>query len=616
MAEMEYIKYSDFVESLSTTENPDFTDKEVVSNETNGPRSVPANARALANEMSEGKIKVFGANGAGYFDIEKILNNFAGKFVPNVTNAVAGCFYLYNGIFYEARVDYTGDWDLTKFVKVDVGSKLVKKSHINLFDKTTVTANRYLANGVPSYIDGFFTSDWIKVKPGALLKVFSSFITALYDGNKTFVQNNTGIETIIPSGVEYIRVCNRNEFLDSMQVGYTISYDNYKSHNAEQVEDFIDARKVLNIPSIRRQSLINLTNAQYGKYLANDGSVNSSGPFVLTSPVSVKEGYFSSKNLFNYGLYDENRQLTRVVYSPNTVITSSEKYIRFSINTANLYRVQVNLGIGTPTLKTDDECYFDEKGSSTNSYESYDVAVGPSGCNFTTISAALAAITDASPKKRYRIIVAEGTYEDTFSTKDYVDIVGTNRYKCIVNYTNEDVEHYADYSTIFATSNSTLENLTITTTSAKYPVHSDGAFGRNYKLVIKDCTLVHNGFVGGPNGGTALGIGLNHGQHIEVINCRLKPFGTGGAACYCHNSNASRADYSAFRSLKLDGVIFDGGSYGLRLQSLGTDSSFAQKNECVIKNIVSSAAIKDIYYQPGSLDEWVIENFTDFVVEN
>ena len=48
-SEIEFISYTDFVEGLSTTENPGITDKAVVSNSTDGPRVVPANTSALSN---------------------------------------------------------------------------------------------------------------------------------------------------------------------------------------------------------------------------------------------------------------------------------------------------------------------------------------------------------------------------------------------------------------------------------------------------------------------------------------------------------------------------------------------------------------------------------------
>jgi len=53
--------------------------------------------------------------------------------------------------------------------------------------------------------------------------------------------------------------------------------------------------------------------------------------------------------------------------------------------------------------------------------------VCPSGCEFTSITAALAAITDASASKRYTILLYPGEYAETFDAKSYVTIKGLGR---------------------------------------------------------------------------------------------------------------------------------------------------------------------------------------------
>lgn len=51
--EIEYVNYKDFVAGLETTENPGVDDVTVVSNETDGPRAVPANTSALSNTATD-----------------------------------------------------------------------------------------------------------------------------------------------------------------------------------------------------------------------------------------------------------------------------------------------------------------------------------------------------------------------------------------------------------------------------------------------------------------------------------------------------------------------------------------------------------------------------------
>lgn len=55
--EQEFVTYKEFVEGLDPTENPTATDKQVVCNETNGPRVVPASESALTDVATEADLK-------------------------------------------------------------------------------------------------------------------------------------------------------------------------------------------------------------------------------------------------------------------------------------------------------------------------------------------------------------------------------------------------------------------------------------------------------------------------------------------------------------------------------------------------------------------------------
>lgn len=79
------------------------------------------------------------------------------------------------------------------------------------------------------------------------------------------------------------------------------------------------------------------------------------------------------------------------------------------------------------------------------------IIVAPSGCNYTTVQLALAAITDASASKKYLISVMPGTYSgSTVVMKPYVDVIGAGIDSTIMQ------------SNFFAASNSAVKNLTIT----------------------------------------------------------------------------------------------------------------------------------------------------------
>ena len=74
----------------------------------------------LATTKYKGFMALDDADGTGKMDVDTIFNNFAGKFVDNVTEAKAGKFYMHNGSLYKAKEDYTGVWDESKFVAKSV----------------------------------------------------------------------------------------------------------------------------------------------------------------------------------------------------------------------------------------------------------------------------------------------------------------------------------------------------------------------------------------------------------------------------------------------------------------------------------------------------------------
>lgn len=80
----------------------------------------------LSRAETDGYLAVDNAtNGTGKMNTSVIFNNFAGKFVPNSTNAVKGWLYAYDGVLYKAKEDYAGVWDSSKFEVYSVNKKLV-----------------------------------------------------------------------------------------------------------------------------------------------------------------------------------------------------------------------------------------------------------------------------------------------------------------------------------------------------------------------------------------------------------------------------------------------------------------------------------------------------------
>ena len=147
------------------------------------------------------------------------------------------------------------------------------------------------------------------------------------------------------------------------------------------------------------------------------------------------------------------------------------------------------------------------------------ITVGSSIADFSSVSAALASITDASADKPYEIFVFKGTYAETFRTKHYVDIIGEDKYQTIISHTGT-LATWNDTSSVFAESQSLLKNFTITATDSKYPLHIDMATGK-WTLTVEDLVLIHKGSLTDPaKSGTPVGIGLYPYQHLKIKKLR------------------------------------------------------------------------------------------------
>lgn len=108
--EMDFVPYKDFVESLGEASDFAATDKSVVSNSTNGPRSMP---QTTADKIVAQRT---------------LTGNVAPAFDPNSTTTVAGQPYMYNGLLYVAKESgYQGPWDASKFIRDNAMQSYLQK---------------------------------------------------------------------------------------------------------------------------------------------------------------------------------------------------------------------------------------------------------------------------------------------------------------------------------------------------------------------------------------------------------------------------------------------------------------------------------------------------------
>ncbi|MFA7158088.1 MAG: pectinesterase family protein [Kiritimatiellia bacterium] len=210
------------------------------------------------------------------------------------------------------------------------------------------------------------------------------------------------------------------------------------------------------------------------------------------------------------------------------------------------------------------------------------VAADGSG-DFTCITAAIASVKNATQSSPVDIIIRPGVYTETIRTRNWVNLVGEDRDKCVITYDSGAKSNIHLYHTIAATSHTRIKNLTLVGKTVKYVIHSDG--GREYLLEIENCTLRREY----PSEESrqykaAFGIGLHAGQHIVMSNCLVEA----DLPVFLHNWN----DQEVPCSMTIEKCALNGKENALFISLLGSK----QRDFCVVHDSVLAGAKASINY--------------------
>ena len=511
------------------------------------------------------------------------------------------------------------------------------KERINRFDTSTITAERYVNpdTGALVFSADYSTSDYIDVSDLTEedLTVIYSFSGAFYDSSKTYVSAIGGTKvgnvrtTVVPATAAYLRVCCENDNLNLMQVGPDVSESQYvpfsavKISNAILEQSQVKGLNELDLGHINRFNKESITAQRYIN--PDDGSLIFSADYFTSDYIDIDDLIGEELTMiysFDAAFYDESKDFDSTATGTKTgnirvvTVPSGVKYVRVSGKNTNINVMQVGTDVSESQYCDFDTISIDNIAIRESQVVGLDIPkvthinVG-SNRAIKTINAALSSITDASENNRYVIHLDKGTYEETFHTKDYVDIVGENPYNTIINYTSDNEEDWVNRSTIFATSYTTLENLTVTTTGSKYPLHCDGNYNVPYRVICKNCIFRHNGFTTLlSQAGTGVGIGLYHSQHVELIECEIygKNGVFGSSDIYCHNSADNDEAHSKYRSLRVERCVLGECTYGIRLQAL--EDNQLQDNDCWLISNINNGTTPE-YFTHVSKDSWHVRKF-------
>lgn len=192
-------------------------------------------------------------------------------------------------------------------------------------------------------------------------------------------------------------------------------------------------------------------------------------------------------------------------------------------------------------------------------YTTYVVAA--SGGDYTTVTAALADITDATAINQYILLVEPGTYTENgvagegLVLKDYIHIRGAGRYRTYLKGPEATAGNENGYSTIDRCARCVVEGVGLICYRAKYCVHADSPAQDGF--VLRDFSTIH---YGGQDGHKYdIGIGMHPDETMTFEDGDL-----GGDGFFAHGVASARVADSPWqlnirsvtgRELRLNGFL-------------------------------------------------------------
>lgn len=557
-------------------------------------------AQTEINKISKGEVTIHDINkNAGKFDesylSEELLSQITG------TTPIA-----------PLPADYSVTKDKLAFnVLETVRSK-------NLYNKDTVTRERYVSSDGALVTNGTYnTSDYIEIEPMTDYSFNQNYFTlAYYDSDKQFISYSayTSKQINSPANTKYIRFSFLTALTDIFQLekGHeTTSYADYYTLPSSGINE-VDIEQL----SFAKHSknLFNKKTVTTNRYITATGNLVSGSGYNVTDFIPVEQKTYALNQL-EFGkisCFDSSRTFITSVDLIDGTFTpvNNTAFVRFTVTTAELDSTQLEEGLFSTSYEDYEIRIPANKitGLPTPSGGSEKVrriTVGTSNSDFTRINTALNSITDADKDNRYEIFVRRGTYNETFRTKHYVDIIGEDKYKTIVDYTGN-IDTWNDTSTVFAESNMTLSNMTLIGTDTKYPLHIDKSTGA-WDMVIDNVVCIHKGsLTDTTKAGTPVGIGLYPYQNLTLRDCTFiyddvkgtQAFGASGV--YFHN--ISDVAGTGYRKLLVERCKIKGTTYGYRPNAVSGATS-AQKNDAYIVNNDITATHAEYYFAEENTDD-------------
>ena len=441
----------------------------------------------------------------------------------------------------------------------------------NLFNKKTITKGYYIdyRNGNEVSADGFFYSDYIRVKPSTVYTCIDLNQVAYYNKDKEFIGGDVLAPFTTPSEAYFLRFCSKIRELDNQQLEENVTntyYVDYKEsinenhftpENLEKInEELKEMNKniypILNIG----KNLFNKNSVVKGKYIdATTGVIKTSEWFSYSDYIEVEEDTDYAIHSFNQiAFYNLDKKFIGGV----TSITNDTfrtplgvKYIRVVTGISSLDIQQLEKG----AVKTN---YEEFKLKIDNKYIDNNVS------NEITITPNDDIINLLLNNQGKTIYVSDGEYDiikiyENYFGKDFFDNftpVGaprlhfglplTNGTKLICSPNSHFSCHYTGNNnnvkwrfSAFACGNGyELNGLNIEASNIQYAIHDDynEYIDTPYYVKVENCCIINNN--------QAIGGGLGKYGTYEYKNNFIHATNNSYDMRYHNNKNNSRCKLS------------------------------------------------------------------------
>ena len=501
----------------------------------------------------------------------------------------------------------------------------------NIFNKDNITSGYYdQANGTYHSSSSYSNTGYMIIEGIRTLtdngENSGQRHYCFYTKDKTFISGGYSQNTwTIPSNAYYLIVSIQNTMKDTYMLSVGTSVPSvYQSYQPLKIASsiLIDSKTILGkigkeqvsfiIPASK--NLFNKNTVQYNKYCKqNNGTVAELDGWVMSeyieiSPTKLKLiDTVSTSGSRHYVFFDNTKTYISGGYGTGSFsIPLNAKYIVVSFNLS--YNPLNNYQLEYGDTSTSYEEYYPEhldNSIQVNAQDNTNFRVLTVGNNkeYSTISSAYSNANEGDI-----ILVYEGTYNEELHFTKNVSLIGTNREKCILQYSGAEYNHEP-----LSFVKGVIKNLTISTlqdtmvgNTPAYCLHIDNRNGsKNQAVYIENVKFIQNMQ---SDAGSTVGLALANNFTLEFVNCEFINNGN-GVAFYCHSceifSDTSYTDLTGQKLIVKNCSILNNSSTKptILIQSEEIEGAYAEclwQRNIVINQNANGDEIGVQYYTGGA----------------